>query len=153
MGLTKMHKGSRIKFYSNKICGENYPPAWRIPAVLKAINVWQHKAFKKSELVMLCLVLWKLSSSLSFVMGFFILDSYEQKWLTQEFMKQETWLPFLALEFTFCLVLEKSLKPRSISRLGLFQASGTQDLCKQIRWVNRITQSQKPELKNSWGNL
>lgn len=150
-----MHKGSRIKFYSNKICGENYPPTLRIPAVLKAVNVWQHKAFKKSERVMFGLVLWKLSFSLPFVMlfFFFIVYSYEQKWLTQEFMKQETWLPFLALAFTFCLVLENSLKTRSISRLGLFQSSVTQDLCKQITWVNRITQSQKAELRYSWDNL
>lgn len=62
----------------------------------------------------------------------FVLDSYEQKWLTREFMKQETWLPFLALAFTFFLLLEKSLKTRSVCRLGLFQAPGTQDLCKQI---------------------
>lgn len=61
-----------------------------------------------------------------------MLDSYEQKWLTQEFMKQETWLPFLALAFTFFLLLEKSLKTRSVCRLGLSQASDTQDLCEWI---------------------
>lgn len=150
-----MCMGNRIRFYSNKICGENYPPALRIPAVLKAVNVWQDKACKKSERVMLGLVLWKLCFSLPFVIFFFffVLDCYEQKWLTQEFMKQETWLPFLALAFAFCLLLEKSLKTRSVIRLWLFQASGAQDLCEQIRSVNRITQWQKAELKNTWGNL
>lgn len=66
----------------------------------------------------------------SFCYVLFVLDSYEQKWLTQEFMKQETWLPFLALAFTFFLLLEESLK--TVCRLRLFQASGTQVLCKQI---------------------
>lgn len=51
----------RMRFHSNKIYGENHPPALGISAMLKAINVQHHETSKKSERVVLVLCLWKLS--------------------------------------------------------------------------------------------
>lgn len=60
-------------------------------------------------------------------------------------MKQETWLPFLAFAFTFFLLLEKSLKTRSVCRFGVFQALRT-SVNRLHGWIG-LAQNRKQSLK------